>query len=94
MPDSHRRGIKLKAAHKEEKRRREARENGIVLEKPTFKAKATSTKRRDRGIGAPAVGKFAGGTLNLNKRDLTHVQGFQKKGGLKGKGRGKSKGRR
>lgn len=91
MPDSHRRGINSKAAHKEDRRRREARENGIVLEKPTFKAKATST-RRDRGIGAPAVGKFVGGTLNLNKRDLTHVQALQKKGRPKGKG--KPKGRR
>ncbi|KAL1969015.1 hypothetical protein VTN77DRAFT_849 [Rasamsonia byssochlamydoides] len=74
MPMSHRKGIIAKAAKKEEVRRREARENGIILEKPTFKKKS-STKRRERGIGGPAVGKFAGGTLRLSKRDVMSITG-------------------
>jgi hypothetical protein len=77
MPMSHRKGINAKAVKKEEDRRREARENGIILEKPTFQRKGSS-KRRERGIGGPAVGKFAGGTLTLSKRDLMSIKGPSK----------------
>lgn len=72
MPSSHRRGIKTKAATKDEKRRREAKENGIILEKPAPKKK-TSNKRRERGVGGPSVGKFSGGTLNLSQRDINSI---------------------
>ncbi|KAE8145238.1 hypothetical protein BDV25DRAFT_165088 [Aspergillus avenaceus] len=87
MPSLHKRGIKAKAEKKDEKRRREAKENGIILEKPTHKTKA-GVGRRERGVGGPSIGKFAGGTLNLSKRDLSAVQGSQRSG------RGRSKGRR
>ncbi|KNG83064.1 hypothetical protein ANOM_007582 [Aspergillus nomiae NRRL 13137] len=86
MPSSHRRGIKAKAEKKDDKRRREARENGIILEKPVPKAKS-STGRRERGVGGPSIGKFAGGTLNLSKRDLSSIQGPRRSG--KGKTRGR-----
>ncbi|KAJ9299395.1 hypothetical protein DTO271G3_3017 [Paecilomyces variotii] len=78
MPMSHRKGIKEKAATKEDRRRREARENGIILEKPTFKSSKSSAKRRERGIGGPSIGKFAGGTLNLSKGDIMSIQGPRK----------------
>lgn len=81
MPSSHRRGIKAKVATKDEKRRREARENGIVLEKPTAKAKPSSTKKRERGVGGPSVGKFSGGTLNLSQRDINAITGSGRKKG-------------
>lgn len=87
MPSSHRRGIKAKATLKEERRRREARENGIILEKPAFKSKNNSDKRRERAVGGPSVGKFAGGTLKLNKRDISAIQGTQRTTNGKGKGR-------
>ncbi|KAE8412588.1 hypothetical protein BDV36DRAFT_300761 [Aspergillus pseudocaelatus] len=86
MPSSHRRGIKAKAEKKDDKRRREARENGIILEKPAPKTKP-STGRRERGVGGPSIGKFAGGTLNLSKRDLSAIQGPRRSG--KGKIRGR-----
>ncbi|KAL2013544.1 hypothetical protein VTN00DRAFT_1069 [Thermoascus crustaceus] len=89
MPMSHRKGIIAKAAKKEEKRRQEARENGIILEKPTVKPK-NNNKRRERGVGGPSVGKFAGGTLKLNKVDVMRIQGPSRVS----KGKGKSKGRR
>lgn len=88
MPATHRRGIKAKGMQKEEKRRREARENGIILEKPAPKSKSSNSGRRERGVGGPSVGKFAGGTLNLSKRDLAAVQGPKRPA------KGKSKGRR
>lgn len=74
MPSSIRRGIKAKASQRDDKRRREARENGIILEKPAPRSKS-NTGRRDRGVGGPSVGKFAGGTLNLSKRDVAAVEG-------------------
>lgn len=92
MPSSIRKGIKAKAVSKEDKRRREARENGIILEKPAPK-KQISNGRRERGVGGPSIGKFAGGTLNLSSRDVAHVQG-SRRGGGKSRGRGKTRGRR
>lgn len=78
MPMSHRKGIKGKAATKEDRRRREAKENGIILEKPSFKPSKSSGKKRERGIGGPSIGKFAGGTLNLSKGDIMSIQGPRK----------------
>jgi hypothetical protein len=42
-------------------------------------------KRRERGVGAPAAGKFSGGTLKLSKHDLASIQGPSRKGGRGGK---------
>lgn len=92
MPSSMRKGIKAKAVSKEDKRRREARENGIILEKPAPK-KQVSSERRERGVGGPSIGKFMGGTLNLSKRDISQVQA-SRRGGGKSRGRGKTRGRR
>ncbi|PWY70209.1 hypothetical protein BO70DRAFT_416115 [Aspergillus heteromorphus CBS 117.55] len=95
MPSSHRRGIKAKAGMKEDKRRREARENGIILEKPAPKSSSTSTKRRERGVGGPSIGKFAGGALNLSKRDVAAIQGPRRSTGGRGRGgRGRGRGGR
>ncbi|KAI9818558.1 MAG: hypothetical protein M1827_000617 [Pycnora praestabilis] len=73
MPMSHRKGIAAKASEKEETRRREAKENGIILER------AKTAKKRDgirqRGFGAPVVGRFKGGMLRLSKRDVADIEG-------------------
>lgn len=86
MPKSHREGIQAKAIKTDTNRRREAKENGIILEKPVFKQRKINAKRRERGVGAPAVGKFSGGTLKLSKHDLASIQGPSRKGGKGGKG--------
>ncbi|KAL9034776.1 MAG: hypothetical protein Q9180_005221, partial [Flavoplaca navasiana] len=57
MPLAQRRGIMGKSTEREQTRRREAKDSGIILEK-TFKSK-TKDPRRERGIGAPSVGKFS-----------------------------------
>lgn len=85
MPTAHRRGINAKAASKEDKRRREAKENGIVLEKPTKVTKSSNSGRRERGVGGSSIGKFSGGTLNLSKKDLHSMQSSKSRGGGKGK---------
>ena len=74
MPLAHRKGIVAKAESREALRRKEAQENGIVLEK--FMRSAVQSKgKRERGVDAPAVGKFRGGTLRLSKDDIAGIQG-------------------
>lgn len=78
MPLSHRRGIVAKAAQREASRRKEAAENGVVLEKARMKAKPAG--KRARGIAGPSVGKFRGGTLRLRERDVRSIQNAGRKG--------------
>lgn len=73
MPMAHRKGIASKAKEREERRRLDARENGIILEK-TVRPKKTVDKRL-RGVGGPTVGQFKGGMLNLSKRDIASIKG-------------------
>ncbi|KAJ9662959.1 pre-rRNA processing and 40S ribosomal subunit assembly [Coniosporium apollinis] len=77
MPMSHRRGITAKATSKEEQRRREAKENGVILER-AVKVQRTTGGRRERGVGTPGVGKFRGGMLKLSKRDVASIEGPKK----------------
>ncbi|KAF2755970.1 hypothetical protein EJ05DRAFT_502444 [Pseudovirgaria hyperparasitica] len=83
MPASHRKGIVAKAKNREDTRRKEAKENGIVLERPQIKKGRDAAKKRDRGVGGPAVGRFKGGTLSLSKGDIRDIVGSR------GKGKGK-----
>ena len=81
MPMSHRKGINAKTKMRDDKRRAEAKENGITLEKEQKARKVVG--KRDRGVGAPTVGKFKGGTLTLSKKDLrglTSAPGDKSKG--------------
>ncbi|KAF4764091.1 hypothetical protein N7455_010446 [Penicillium solitum] len=93
MPTAHRRGIKAKAASKEDRRRQEAKENGIILEKPSKVQKSSNNGRRERGVAGSSVGKFSGGTLNLNKDDIERVQASGRRM-MGGRGRGKTRGGR
>ena len=74
MPMVHRQGIRAKAHSREELRRRDARENGIILEKVSKRGSSEKPKR-ERGVDAPGVGKFRGGTLKLSRRDVADIQG-------------------
>ncbi|PQE32766.1 swr1-complex 5 protein [Rutstroemia sp. NJR-2017a WRK4] len=98
MPMKMRKGIVKAAEEKAERRRREAKENGIVLERERRgggKGKSGGV-RRERGVGAPAVGRLVGGaTLRLSKRDVEGIEGPKRgsrgggRGGRGGGGRGK-----
>ena len=94
MPMSHRKGIVAKQGAREERRRREARENGIILEKAKMGAKKGSDGKRDRGVGAPGVGKFSGGTLKLSKKDIFDIEGPRKNAGRGGREGGRGRGKR
>lgn len=90
MPLSHRKGINAKKATKEQERRSEAKENGIILERAAMQKKTgPKPQQRSRGIGGPSVGKFSGGTLRLSKQDVAGITGPKRsttKGGRDGKG--------
>ncbi|XXG96549.1 Transcription factor mst12 [Hypoxylon texense] len=100
MPMAHRKGIHAAAEAREAKRRREARENGIVLERPAAAAagggkgrgKVMRRKRGGKGgdVGAPAVGRLQGGMLKLSRKDIVEIQGDDRRSG----GRGDRKKRR
>lgn len=91
---AHRRGIAAKQSERENKRRKEARENGIILEKAKL-GKESSDGKRDRGVGAPGVGKFAGGTLKLSKKDIFSIEGPKRSSaGRVGRGGGSGRGKR
>jgi hypothetical protein len=91
MPMGMRKGINAAVAGKEAKRRREAKENGIVLEREEKKdAGGRSGGRREGDVDAPAVGRLRGAQLTLSKRDIMSIQGPPTGGGGKNK---KSRGR-
>jgi Domain of unknown function (DUF4602) len=81
MPLAHRRGIVAKASQKEATRRKEAKENGIILEKEAT-ARNGKSVRRERGIGGPTIGKFEGGTLKLSRKDIDDIQGPKRSQGI------------
>jgi len=91
MPMSFRKGIQAAAQGREVKRRKEARENGIILERPgaggsALGKKAVKQKRKGPGrdIDAPAVGRLSKGMLKLSKRDIASIEssGPRKGGGF------------
>lgn len=92
MPLAHRKGILAKSASKEDKRRKEAAENGIVLERAKAVTGRGAVQKRLRSVGGPTVGRFKGGTLRLSERDVRGIEG-PKRGGSGGRGRGKGRGR-
>ncbi|KAI0426474.1 hypothetical protein F5Y09DRAFT_318722 [Xylaria sp. FL1042] len=83
MPMALRKGIQAAAEGRETKRRREARENGIVLERPGASASSLGRKvgkgkrggGASRAIDAPAVGRMNSGMLKLSKKDIADIQG-------------------
>jgi hypothetical protein len=91
MPKQHRQGIQKKKLDRESQRRREAKENGIVLER-VKKEGGAGDKKRERGIGNPSVGRFSGGTLRLSKSDVEGITGPKSSSSARGRG-GKGGGR-
>lgn len=85
MPLSHRKGMEAKATERDKTRRSEAKENGIILEKQSNDRKKTvvSNKRKEKGVGAPSVGKFSKGMLRLSKKDVEDIQGQRTMGNSK-----------
>nr|POE53844.1 uncharacterized protein c3f10.08c [Quercus suber] len=89
MPMAFRKGIAAKGVAREAARRKDAAENGVILERARsmgVKGGKAGEKRRERGMGGPGVGRFQGGTLKLSQRDVRAIEGPRKRdGGKKGR---------
>lgn len=81
MPLSHRKGINAKVFERDAKRRAEAKENGIILERE--KKTTSKDEMRIRGVGGPGVGRFKGGMLHLSERDVASITGPRREGQFK-----------
>lgn len=81
VPMDIRKGMARKAADREKRRRREAKESGIVLEKEKKTITTRGRARTGKGgfVGGPAVGRFKNGVLMLNSRDVREIQGPSKR---------------
>ncbi|KAL7271641.1 pre-rRNA processing and 40S ribosomal subunit assembly [Rhizina undulata] len=83
IPMKMRQGINSGKKYRDEKRKREAKEAGIILEKEVKVKKVE--RKRDRGFG-PSIGRFKGGALVLSKKDVREIEGGSGGGGKGGKG--------
>ncbi|KAG7131652.1 hypothetical protein HYQ45_009793 [Verticillium longisporum] len=90
MPMAMRKRITATRDAREDKRRREARENGVVLERVAPVKKADKKGRHERALDGPEVGRMRGAELKLSDRDVRNIEGSG--GGRGGRG-GKSGGR-
>lgn len=74
-----RKGINAAAVSRESKRRREAKENGVILERETVGKK--KGKKRDGGAGMgggvdrPGVGRLRGAELRISESDVRKIEG-------------------
>jgi hypothetical protein len=84
MPMHMRKGMTAAADAREAKRRREAKENGIILERETGKK-----RRQERGRGGdvdrPGVGRLKGAELRISERDVRSIEGTRDAFGRRGR---------
>lgn len=84
MPMNMRKGIVAAAGAREAKRRREAKENGVILERETGK-KGRRERKRDLGVDRPGVGRLKGAELRLSDRDIRGIEGTRDAFGRRGR---------
>ncbi|KAF5251940.1 hypothetical protein FANTH_3006 [Fusarium anthophilum] len=75
MPMNMRKGIIAAAGAREAKRRREAKENGVILERETSKKKGRRDRGRDVAVDRPGVGRLKGAELRLSDKDIKSIEG-------------------
>ncbi|PTB64368.1 hypothetical protein BBK36DRAFT_1161422 [Trichoderma citrinoviride] len=86
MPMHMRKGINAAAVEREAKRRREAKESGVILERETGKKKKRDRKSGGGGGGfGPAVGRMRGAELRISERDVKKIEGARDTFGRRGK---------
>lgn len=85
MPMNMRKGIVAAADEREAKRRREAKENGIILERETGKKKGRKDRRRDVAVDRPGVGRLRGAELRLSDRDIQGIESGRDAFGRRGR---------
>lgn len=85
MPMGVRKGIIAAETIREARRRREAKENGIILERfggSGSVGKKRSSSRREIAVDMPGIGRMKGAELRLSKKDIRLMEGA----GSEGKG--------
>ncbi|ESU13548.1 hypothetical protein FGSG_07309 [Fusarium graminearum PH-1] len=85
MPMNMRKGIVAAAEARETKRRREAKENGIILERETGKKKGRQDRRRDMAVDRPGIGRLRGAELRLSDKDIKGIEGTRDTFGRRGR---------
>lgn len=86
MPMHMRKGMMAASDARETKRRREAKENGIILERETGKQKRRSRGGRDGGgVDRPGVGRLKGAELRISESDVKRIEGTRDVFGRKGR---------
>ncbi|KAL7819796.1 hypothetical protein V8C26DRAFT_395247 [Trichoderma gracile] len=86
MPMHMRKGINAAAVERETKRRREAKESGVILERETGKKKKRERRTGGGGGGfGPAVGRMRGAELRISERDVKKIEGARDTFGRRGK---------
>lgn len=93
MPIAMRKGIVKAGVDKEARRRREAKECGVILETARSggerrrPASSTNGNRRSKDVGLPGVGRMRGAELRISARDIQNVEGRKSSGGERRKKR-------
>jgi hypothetical protein len=85
MPMNMRKGIVAAADARETKRRREAKENGVILERETSKKKGRRDRGRDIAVDRPGVGRLRGAELRLSDNDIRGIEGGRDAFGRRGR---------
>ncbi|KAF3901814.1 hypothetical protein AA313_de0206787 [Arthrobotrys entomopaga] len=71
IPMHIRKGMAKKEAMRVEKKKKVARENGIIVAKEKKKKRE---RKREGGVGNPSIGKFKKGALVLSRRDVSRMR--------------------
>ncbi|RGP68240.1 swr1-complex 5 [Fusarium longipes] len=85
MPMNMRKGIVAAADAREAKRRREAKENGIILERETGKKNGRRDRKREMAVDRPGVGRLRGAELRLSDKDIKGIEGTRDTFGRRGR---------
>ncbi|KAJ6781504.1 hypothetical protein PWT90_06320 [Aphanocladium album] len=76
MPMHMRKGIVAAAGAREAKRRREAKENGVILERSAAQGKKKGSRgRQERGVHGPGIGRMRGAELRISESDVRKIEG-------------------
>lgn len=86
MPMNMRKGIVAAKTTRESKRRREAKENGVILEReaPVNKGRKKQ-KGMDPAVDRPGVGRLRGAQLRVSERDVKMIEGTRDTFGRRGR---------
>lgn len=71
---SMRKGITAAKVAGEAKRRKEAKENGVILEREVGNKKMKKRPQRDDAVDRPGIGRMKGAQLRISERDVKSIE--------------------